>query len=170
MFFSIEKTTPTGFPGCILTVGFSSLQQYFELRSRQIQKLRETQSPNPYPHKFEPSISLTEYVELYGFNEEEVKAAEEKEVAKSKKNKVPDELLPKAVEGVRARHIIIKPGEKLEGTVQALAGRIHNVRASGQKLRFYDLHGEGTKVQIMATLQYVDTFVSVFNLRLTFPS
>ena len=52
-------------------------------------------------------------------------------------------------------HSVIKPGEKLAGTKQALAGRIHNVRASGQKLRFYDLHGEGKKVQIMATMQYV---------------
>lgn len=168
MFSLIHKMEPAGFPVCILTIGFSSLQQYFELRSRQIQKLRETQSPNPYPHKFEPSISLTEYVELYGFNEE-VKAEEEKEAAELKKKKVIDEV-KKGVESVRARHTIIKPGEKLEGTVQALAGRIHNVRASGQKLRFYDLHGEGTKVQIMATLQYVNRFISVFHLRLTFSS
>jgi lysyl-tRNA synthetase class 2 len=47
----------------------------------------------------------------------------------------------------------IQPGEKLGGTTVSLAGRIHNIRASGQKLRFYDLHGEGRKVQIMATLQ-----------------
>lgn len=161
---------PAVFPECILTVGFSSLQQYFELRSRQIQKLRETQSPNPYPHKFEPSISLTEYVELYGFNEEEVKAEEEKVAAELKEKKVGDELLKKGVASVRARHSIIKPGEKLAGTVQALAGRIHNVRASGQKLRFYDLHGEDTKVQIMATLQYVNKFISAFYLRLTFSS
>ena len=44
-------------------------------------------------------------------------------------------------------------GKKLEGVVEALAGRIHNIRASGAKLKFYDLHGEGKKVQIMATLQ-----------------
>ena len=47
----------------------------------------------------------------------------------------------------------IAPGQKLEGTVESLAGRIHNVRASGQSLRFYDLHGEGVKVQIMANKQ-----------------
>lgn len=35
----------------------------------------------------------------------------------------------------------------------SLAGRIHNTRQSGAKMRFYDLHGEGQKVQIMATLQ-----------------
>ena len=47
----------------------------------------------------------------------------------------------------------IPPGTKLEGVTESLAGRIHNIRASGAKLKFYDLHGEGTKVQIMATEQ-----------------
>ena len=93
------------------------LQQYFELRSRQIQKLRETQNPNPYPHKFDVSISVVSYINKYG------------------------------EEG------LIEPGSKLEGQVEMLAGRVHNIRAAGQKLRFYDLHGEGHKVQIMATQQ-----------------
>lgn len=92
-------------------------QQYFELRSRQIQKLRETLNPNPYPHKFDVTSSVTNYIETFGAE-----------------GKVP-------------------PGQKLEGVAVSLAGRIHNIRASGQKLRFYDLHGEGKKVQIMATLQ-----------------
>ena len=92
-------------------------QQYFEIRSRNILKLKETQSPNPYPHKFHVTTSITNYIEKYG--------AEGK----------------------------IAAGQKLEGTTEALAGRIHNVRASGQNLRFYDLHGEGVKVQIMANKQ-----------------
>lgn len=87
------------------------------MRTRAIQKLRETQNPNPYPHKFHVSISLTNYIDTYG------------------------------TEGK------IAPGSRLEGTVESLAGRIHNIRASGQKLRFYDLHSEGKKVQIMATAQ-----------------
>ncbi|KAL5507451.1 KRS1 [Sanghuangporus vaninii] len=91
--------------------------QYFELRARQIQKLRETQNPNPYPHKFHVSISLSDYIDKYGLD-----------------GKIP-------------------VGTKLEGTVESLSGRIHNIRASGQKLRFYDLHSEGKKVQIMATAQ-----------------
>jgi lysyl-tRNA synthetase, class II len=80
-------------------------------------KLRETQSPNPYPHKFEVSRSLTSYITKYG------------------------------EEG------FINPGERVEGVTEALAGRIHSIRSSSQKLRFYDLHSEGKKVQIMATLQ-----------------
>ncbi|KAJ7584857.1 hypothetical protein C8J56DRAFT_788700, partial [Mycena floridula] len=34
---------------------------------------------------------------------------------------------------------------KLEGTTESLAGRVHNIRASGNKLVLYDLHGEGKK-------------------------
>ena len=43
--------------------------------------------------------------------------------------------------------------KKLEGVTQSLAGRIHTIRASGAKLKFYDLHGEGTKVHNMAKEQ-----------------
>lgn len=89
------------------------------MRSRHIQKLKETQNPNPYPHKFEVSISLVEYIGRYG------------------------------PEGK------IAAGTKLDGVTECLAGRIHNIRASGQSLKFYDLHGEGKKVQIMAQKQYV---------------
>ncbi|KAI6166006.1 hypothetical protein EDD17DRAFT_1550072 [Pisolithus thermaeus] len=88
--------------------------QYFELRSRAILKLKETQSPNPYPHKFEVTKSITAFIEEYG------------------------------AEGR------IRPGEKLEGVTVSLAGRIRTVRNSGPKLRFYDLHGEGVRVQILA--------------------
>ncbi|KAF7980382.1 hypothetical protein HWV62_38853 [Athelia sp. TMB] len=91
--------------------------QYFELRSRQIQILRKTLDPNPYPHKFNVTTSLVNYIKEYG----------------------PEGKIPS--------------GEKLQNVTESLAGRIHNIRASGQKLRFYDLHGEGSKVQIMATLQ-----------------
>ncbi|KAH6906548.1 lysine-tRNA ligase [Coprinopsis sp. MPI-PUGE-AT-0042] len=105
--------------------------QYYELRSRQIKQLKESQSPNPYPHKFHVTRSLTSYIEKYG------------------------------PEGV------IKAGEKAEGATESLAGRIHNIRASGSKLRFYDLHGEGVKVQIMATQQDSedpDNFVNVHEI------
>jgi lysyl-tRNA synthetase class 2 len=103
----------------IITHAFIFPQQYYELRCRQVQKLRETQSPNPYPHKFHVSSSITAYITKYG----------------------PEGKIP--------------PGQRLQGVTESLAGRIHNIRASGQKLRFYDLHGEGKKVQIMATLQQV---------------
>ncbi|KAF9050448.1 hypothetical protein BJ165DRAFT_1414207 [Panaeolus papilionaceus] len=48
---------------------------------------------------------------------------------------------------------VIPASTKVEGVTESLAGRIHNIRANGAKLKFYDLHGEGFKVQIMATQQ-----------------
>ncbi|KAJ2777868.1 lysyl-tRNA synthetase [Coemansia linderi] len=47
----------------------------------------------------------------------------------------------------------MKTGESQPEVEVSLAGRIHNKRASGSKLRFYDLHAEDKKVQIMAAIQ-----------------
>ncbi|ESK89932.1 lysyl-trna synthetase [Moniliophthora roreri MCA 2997] len=91
--------------------------QYYEMRSRQILHLKETQNPNPYPHKFHVTRSITSYIDVYGLE-----------------GKIPK-------------------GTKLDGVTESLSGRVHNIRASGSKLVFYDLHAEGKKVQIMATLQ-----------------
>ncbi|KAG1871297.1 lysyl-tRNA synthetase [Suillus subalutaceus] len=88
--------------------------QYFELRARTIQKLKETQSPNPYPHKFNVSQSITSFVEEY------------------------------------SKEGLIPAGQKLDNVIIALSGRVHNIRSSGNKLKFYDLHGEGSQVQILA--------------------
>ncbi|CAG8595940.1 747_t:CDS:2, partial [Paraglomus occultum] len=46
----------------------------------------------------------------------------------------------------------LEPGEHLSDVVR-VAGRIHNKRASGAKLKFYDLHADGVKIQIMAQAQ-----------------
>lgn len=45
----------------------------------------------------------------------------------------------------------LKDNEVLESEHLSVAGRVHAIRASGAKLIFYDLRGEGTKLQIMAT-------------------
>ncbi|OMJ12915.1 Lysine-tRNA ligase, cytoplasmic [Smittium culicis] len=44
-------------------------------------------------------------------------------------------------------------GEHKSDEEVTIAGRIYNMRASGAKLRFYDLHAEGYKIQIMAQAQ-----------------
>ncbi|KAG0728986.1 Lysine--tRNA ligase [Chionoecetes opilio] len=38
-----------------------------------------------------------------------------------------------------------------------VAGRIHAIRESSQKLRFYDLRGEGVKLQVMANLKFYES-------------
>ncbi|XP_012063818.1 PREDICTED: lysine--tRNA ligase isoform X2 [Atta cephalotes] len=45
---------------------------------------------------------------------------------------------------------IVKDGEILDNEVHNVAGRVHSIRGSGAKLIFYDLRGEGVKVQVMA--------------------
>ncbi|KAF7269944.1 hypothetical protein GWI33_017035 [Rhynchophorus ferrugineus] len=45
----------------------------------------------------------------------------------------------------------LKDNEVLENEKLSIAGRVHAIRASGAKLIFYDLRGEGTKLQVMAT-------------------
>ncbi|KAI9796363.1 MAG: lysyl-tRNA synthetase [Piccolia ochrophora] len=39
--------------------------QYFEIRSRNINKLRQTKDPNPYPHKFQVTTDLQDFVKKY---------------------------------------------------------------------------------------------------------
>jgi len=86
---------------------------YFENRCKTVLALRESKSPNPYPHKFHVGISIPAYIEKYSN---------------------------------------LKPGEHLTEIV-SVAGRLHNMRSSGNKLKFYELHAEGTKIQIMSAIQ-----------------
>lgn len=88
--------------------------KYFEMRCKTVQKLRETQSPNPYPYKFHVSTSLPHFIEKYAD---------------------------------------LEAGSHLEKETVTVAGRLHNMRSSGNKLKFYDLHAEGVKIQIMSAAQ-----------------
>ena len=40
-------------------------RQYFEIRSRAIKKLKDTHDPNPYPHKFQVTTDMTDFVKEY---------------------------------------------------------------------------------------------------------
>merc|ERR1712050_618781 len=44
----------------------------------------------------------------------------------------------------------LQPGETLKDVSVSIAGRIHAKRESGAKLIFYDVRGEGVKLQVMA--------------------
>ncbi|XP_043216614.1 lysine--tRNA ligase-like isoform X2 [Amphibalanus amphitrite] len=44
----------------------------------------------------------------------------------------------------------IEDGSVVEDVTVSVAGRVHSIRESSAKLRFYDLRGEGVKIQIMA--------------------
>jgi len=40
--------------------------------------------------------------------------------------------------------------------VVSVAGRVHSIRESGAKLKFYDLRGEGLKIQVMANASFAE--------------
>lgn len=42
----------------------------------------------------------------------------------------------------------VNSGEVLENVSLSVAGRVHSIRESGAKLIFYDLRGEGVKIQV----------------------
>lgn len=48
----------------------------------------------------------------------------------------------------------LKPGEILNNEVHSIAGRVHAIRESGAKLIFFDLRGEGVKIQVMANARH----------------
>jgi len=86
--------------------------EYFKLRSRAVEELKETASTHPYPHKFHVSTSLTAFLSDYAH---------------------------------------LTDGQTLSDKVLKCAGRIHAIRESGPKLIFYDVRGEGVKLQVMGT-------------------
>ncbi|KAI4381120.1 hypothetical protein MLD38_007228 [Melastoma candidum] len=84
--------------------------QYFENRLKYLAG-QKADGQNPYPHKFQVSLSICEYIEKYES---------------------------------------LTNGEHLEDVQISLAGRIMSKRSSSSKLYFYDMHGGGAKVQVMA--------------------
>ncbi|CAK9811995.1 Lysine--tRNA ligase [Anthophora quadrimaculata] len=51
----------------------------------------------------------------------------------------------------------LKNGELLDTEVHSVAGRVHAIRESGAKLIFYDLRGEGVKIQVMANAKLYES-------------
>ena len=87
--------------------------QYKANREQQIKQIEAT-GGNPYPHKFNVSHRLPDFV---------------------------SEFDP-----------ITEKGAKIEDKIITVAGRINSVRGQG-KLMFYDLRGDGAKLQLMASLK-----------------
>jgi len=85
---------------------------YYENRGKFIASIRNHEKYNPYPHKFDVSHTIPEFIE---------------------------EFQPQCTE----------KGQFLETKV-TVAGRVTNIRPSGNKLVFYDLKGDGVKLQVFA--------------------
>ncbi|XP_047345197.1 lysine--tRNA ligase isoform X1 [Vespa velutina] len=91
--------------------------EYFKLRTQAIEQLKAA-NEHPYPHKFNVSISLENFIEKFSS--------------------------------------VVKNGEILEKEIYSIAGRVHAIRESGAKLIFYDLRGEGVKIQVMANARHYE--------------
>ena len=89
-----------------------SPNEYFKIRSRAVEELKLEEGGHPYPHKFQVSSSLKDFL---------------------------------------ADFTSLEDGQTLADKEVRVAGRIHAIRQSGPKLIFYDLRGEGVKLQVMAT-------------------
>lgn len=96
-----------------------SPNEYYKLRSAAVLALKNgSKEDHPYPHKFNVTISLEEFIEKYNN---------------------------------------LNSGEVLEDVTLSVAGRIHSIRESGAKLIFYDLRGEGVKLQVMANAKMYES-------------
>ena len=96
---------------------------------------------NPYPHKFDVKISISEYIEQYQnlsdgehLTDLEVKLAGLYWFIHSTVHLLVD------------LYVLTKNN--------AFSGRIMNKRSSSLKLFFYDLYGGGVKVQVMADARF----------------
>lgn len=96
-----------------------SPNEYYKLRTAAVAALKEgSKEDHPYPHKFNVTISLEEFIEKYNH---------------------------------------VNSGEVLDNVTLSVAGRVHSIRESGAKLIFYDLRGEGVKIQVMANAKMYES-------------
>lgn len=85
--------------------------EYFKMRVSGVREAK-LRGENPYPHKFNVTCSLPEFIDKYGES--------------------------------------VADGSGLPDVCVNVAGRLHSIRESSAKLRFFDLRGDGVKIQIMA--------------------
>uniref|UniRef100_A0AAY4B8K3 Lysine--tRNA ligase n=1 Tax=Denticeps clupeoides TaxID=299321 RepID=A0AAY4B8K3_9TELE len=112
--------------------------QYYKIRTQAIQALKGS-AEDPYPHKFNVDVSLTDFLERYSHLQPG--------------DHLSDVLLNVAGEALFCAQTCFMTwmdGWMLSNRMIYIAGRIHAKRASGAKLLFYDLRGEGVKLQVMA--------------------
>lgn len=99
-----------------------SPNEFFRLRLQAIAQMKKD-GEEPYPHKFNVTISLEEFIEKFNS---------------------------------------LAETQILYDEQYSVAGRVHAIRESGPKLIFYDLRGEGVKIQVMANAKQYATEESFF--------
>lgn len=107
---SSSSTKKSGLTKTQLNAITSNASEFYKARTEFVNKLKQN-GENPYPHKFEVTISVNQFIDDYAHLESET-VEEEKRFS--------------------------------------LAGRIVSRREFGDKLVFYDLSGEGSRLQLVA--------------------
>jgi len=92
----------------------------------------------------ESEISPNEYFKLRSAAVDELKKSEVNHPYPHKFH------VSSSLEDFIAKYSSLKDGEMLENESLSVAGRVHAIRESGAKLIFYDVRGEGVKIQVMA--------------------
>jgi lysyl-tRNA synthetase class 2 len=114
------------------------LQQYRENRLNTIASIK-AKNGNPYPHKFPAKITVPGYIEKYkGLNDGE------------KLVDVTEYIAGNFCSNCLGQCFEIRDACGSDLWLYFFKGRIMNKRTSSSKLFFYDLFGDGVKVQVMA--------------------
>ena len=100
--------------------------QYFNNRVKFVENKRAN-GENPYPHKFHVSKTMNAFLQF----SKEIPEGTAKE----------DEIC--TIAGQYTQRMI-------DGSVLVGTGRVFSIRTSGQKLRFYDVHSESQRLQVIA--------------------
>ncbi|XP_062539299.1 lysine--tRNA ligase-like isoform X2 [Armigeres subalbatus] len=99
----------------------------------------------------EEEISPNEYFKLRSTAVAELKKSEQTHPYPHKFH------VSSSLESFIEKYSQLKDGDMLEQESLSVAGRIHAIRESGGKLIFYDLRGEGVKLQVMANAKLYES-------------
>lgn len=135
---------------------FSELKRRLKAEQKAKEKLekqqQETSKPSTKPKIAEEEISPNEYFKL-----RTAAVANLKELG-GDNHPYPHKFhVSTGLEEYIKKYEHLKDGEVLDNEKLSVAGRVHAIRESGAKLVFYDLRGEGVKLQVMATAKMYES-------------
>lgn len=119
-------------------------QKAKEKSEKDAKKAEEPGKKEVKPKINEEEISPNEYYKLRSAAVQELKKSEATHPYPHKFH------VSMSLEDFLEKYNHLTDGQTLDNEQVSVAGRIHSIRESGAKLIFYDLRGEGVKLQVMA--------------------
>ncbi|KAH7645353.1 lysine-trna ligase-like protein [Dermatophagoides farinae] len=137
-------------------------QQKFEKMKEEKAKSKQTEPASPQQQQQSPSADSDKAAAKAKSDEEldpneyhENRSKEITEWRESGENPYPHKFhVSISLTDYIEKYSSLKNGEIRDDVKVSVAGRIYSKRESGAKLIFYDLRGEGTKIQVMANARY----------------